>query len=501
MTVTLSFPGPFRLGLLVGFPLFVLTLQLATGTSLEFAELTFIAVFFSMVAINLAGGLRTLAGCCLAVIALKVFVIAELAKAFYGEPGQSRLQQPVMTMSVEALSMAALALAAFVCLPFRPKRVVLRPVTDVDSLRTIAVVGFLLGTGSFFAAQVIGVNEDGAIPLGGFGGLLRRLSFCSPIAIIAGTAYSVKSSNGTRILSLYNVVPSLLEFGIGVLFTSKQALFEPFFYLLLTGIAFRYRWRASHLFSGIIVALLSFFVLFPFGQVARNYTRGRNLADTWNKTLAFFDENLRNPHYVFDQYADYRESVLNDDDFAHYFKQPNGPLERSAMIKPADCLISAAVKQGKSGCANLLPGLADLLPRAILPHPWFNVGNEMGYKAGFVDEQDFATCVSFGFAADAFDAFGWRGVAVVSFAIGLLLILNTRIITQSLPFNIWALAFFGSWQVAIAEASIGGVLQALLPYWTLAIFCGVRFTAFIWSSLKRGASYGKSGFQSVPNAV
>src|SRR5580704_9443895 len=94
MKLTLSFPGPVRLHLTVAAAALLMVLQMATGTALEFAELTFIAIIFAVVVVNLTGGIRTVAGCCLAIVALQVFVIAEIGKVWFGEPGQTRLEEP-----------------------------------------------------------------------------------------------------------------------------------------------------------------------------------------------------------------------------------------------------------------------------------------------------------------------------------------------------------------------------------------------------------------------
>src|SRR5579862_87235 len=176
MKLALSFPGRLRLDISLGLALLLMVAQLLTGTSFEFAELTFLAVAFSILAVNLAGGLKTLAGCCFAIVALKMFVVAEVAKVLFGEPGQSRLEQPIVTMGVEALSMAALCLASLVCFLFRPKKVLMPSVLDPELLRVVAVLSLVIGTGSFFVAQFTGVTEDGAVWIGGGSGVLRRIS-------------------------------------------------------------------------------------------------------------------------------------------------------------------------------------------------------------------------------------------------------------------------------------------------------------------------------------
>jgi hypothetical protein len=490
LKLVLSFPGPLRVDVSMALATLLLVLQLAARTSLEFAELTFLGIIFSVLAVNLLGGLRSVAGCCVAVVALKMFVIAEIAKVFYGEPGQSHLQEPMVTMAVIALSMAGLCLAALVCHSFRPRHILFEPLVEPGALRLLAILGFVVGTGSFLLAQFYGVSDEGAVQLGGLGGLLRRVSACAPVAIVAGTAYSIIRSQGKRLFCLYNALPFFSQVAIGILFTSKQGIFDPIFYLVATGMAFKYAWRRSHLAFSIIVVLLSIFVLFPFAQVARNYTRGVNISDTFNKTISFFDENLRNPHYFVDQYQEYNEGI-GEDDTGRYFETPSGLLERMSLIKPADSLIAATLKRGTSGWESITPGIVDLIPRILLPRRLVNVPNTLGYKAGFVDEDNYGTCISFGFAADAFNAFGWIGVGVISFLIGLLIIAVTRLLTSSLQANIWALVLLGSYQLSIAEVSVAGVMQIVIyqTAWTIATLYSFRLAVLLAQHLKSGRRF------------
>jgi hypothetical protein len=485
MKSMLCFPRPFRLDLSIGFALLLMISQLATGTSLEFAELTFFALVFAILAVNLAGGLRTLAGCCFAIVALKMFVVAEIAKALCGEPGQSRLQEPLVTMGVQALSMVALCLAAVVCTSFRPKRVLLAPILDPEMLRVMSILSLVIGTGSSFVAQFTGVTEDGGVWIGGGSGVLRRISACAPLAITAGTAYTIITSNGKRLFSLYNALPFCIEFGTGVLFTSKQALFDPFFYVAITGISFGFRWRRFHLICGVLVVLLVLFVLFPFGQVARNYTRGPNIRETYRLTVDFFTKNVTRPTFLFDQYAEYKAG-LDEGDSERYFEISNGLLERMSLIKTADTLISATLKQGTSRWTTLGPNLADLVPRMLLPRRFVNVSNELAYKAGVIDEDNLSTCVSFGFAADAFNCFGWWGVGILSFVIGLVLIVLTRWLTSGLENNVWALVFLGAYQVGIAEAPAGGALGIIYQTaWIVSALLLIRLSAQFWLISRR----------------
>jgi hypothetical protein len=506
MKFTPNFPRSIRLDISIALALLLMILQLATGTSLPFAELTFLAIVAAVLTINLVGGLRTIAGCCVAIVAMQVFIIAEIAKVCYHEPGQYLLDAPLVTMGVIALSMICLCLAALLCRPFKPRRVLFKPILDPGFLRTMAVVTFIIGTSSYMAGQVLGTTDEGAVHLGGFAGLFRRIGVCAPVAIVAGTAYTIIESRGKRLFSIYNALPFGFEFAVGVFFTSKQAMFEPFLYLALTGLAFRFPWRRLHIVSGLAILFLAVFVFFPFAQVARNYTRGYTLGDTWQKTVQFFDQIVNNPS----SYVDLRDEYLQGlevDDPGRYFDTPNGWLERAALIKPADSLIEATLQQGTSGWKTIRPGLEDLVPRQLLPRRYVNVSNELGYRAGLIDEDNIATSISFGFAAEGFSSFGWAGAAIVPFLLGVLLFMVTKYLTSEMTANIWAVVFLGSYQHLIAEASIGGVLQVIIyqTAWNIISFFTIYAISWCWTRLTRGpkpagTGPGQGPIQSLPPA-
>jgi len=441
--------------------------------------------------VNLAGGLRTTAGFCLAIVALQVFVLAEIAKVFYGEPGESRLEVPIETMGVLALSMISISAGALACVPIKPKRVLFPPTINPELLRIVAMLAFLMGLGSMMGGQLAGETEEGAIRLGGVAGLLRRFSSCIPLAVIAGTAYTLLVSDGRRLISRYNAVPLVSQCALGVFYSSKQGMFEPVFCLVLTAIAFGYSWRRSQIALGVVAILLAFFVVFPFGQVARSHTRGLNFADTLKKNVDYFSENLRNPRYFLDQYDEYRQGLDAESELL-YFEKPSGVLERISLIKPADALIHATLKKGESGWKTIRSGLMDLLPRVILPRRWVNVPNELGYRAGYLDEENTGTCISFGLAADAFSSFGWLGVAVIPFLLAILIIVVTRLLTRPIPCNVWGIFFFVTYEHMVAEAPIGAILNIFITQtaWVVVSLWLILFCARAWITLKRQKRFG-----------
>src|SRR5262245_29970122 len=102
---------PIHKTLLVAFAL--LFLQLLTGTSIEFVLLIFVFVVLSGIAVNALGGLRYLNGFCVAMLALKVVIISQIAKVFYWQAADSNLEMPHVTAAVLVVGMIGVTAASF----------------------------------------------------------------------------------------------------------------------------------------------------------------------------------------------------------------------------------------------------------------------------------------------------------------------------------------------------------------------------------------------------
>src|SRR5262249_8295420 len=143
---------------------------------------------------------------------------------------------------------------------------------------------------------------------------------------------------------------------------------------------------------------------------------------------------------------------------------------------------------------TVTPAFADLLPRLILPRRYVDTANILGVRAGMIDEENVSTAIAFGFAAHAFFAFGWTGMLVTSFLVGVLVIVVTPLLTRDLPGNIWAVVLLGDYQHTVAEGNIGSVL-ALFTYglvWVAASLIIVRTLAELWRLGGQALEWGKS---------
>jgi hypothetical protein len=501
MILTVNFPSNIRMEFLIGFALILLLLQLLSGTQAVFAELIFLMVVLAGMAVNLLGGLRTLGGFCVAVVALKTVVISQVVKVVLWEPAHTRLENPVITAGVLVAGMIGICAAALLSRPIQFRRSFLQPDNRREFLRTAAVLTYLCGSVSVVGTMVLGGSGEGVIRVGGLVGLFRQFSFFLGLSAAFSTAHVVVATGGRRCLSWFNAIPSFTLFSYGVLTSSKEAIFDPFLFLVLTAIAFRFRFRTAHFAGLVAVALLANFVFFPFAQMARSATRGYDFADTVKETGRFIGKNFGSSENVADFLDEFeeQEQVYAD---SRYYDGAFGLLERVSLIKAVDLLVTATLNEGHSGWETVTHGLRMLLPRAINPHkPAIGTGNFLGQKTRLLDEDDLGTQVSFGFIADGFSSFGWPGAVLIPLLVTFTFFTVFKFLIGPVDQNVWCAYFFCLFQHQFTEQTISAMI--LMTLQQPLIFCATyvtvtRASRFLIACGQRGRARGRV---SIPAAA
>jgi hypothetical protein len=294
-----------------------------------------------------------------------------------------------------------------------------------------------------------------------------------------------------------NGLPTALFFMLGILSASKQGMFEPFLLVILTAIAFRFRFSLVHLGVAGFLAIFAVGVLFPFAQVARSFTRGYGLADTVTATAEFASKHFSSLE-GFSQLHEQYDDAADRAELTQYYERKIGLLERVSLIKMVDLLVFATDIQGESEWETIAHGFKMVMPRFLYPDkPAINTGTFLGKKAGVISDDDWGTQISFGFIADAYSAFGWLGVAlipgIVTGCFGLLF----GWLVGSLERNVWCIYLFAEFQHFFAEQTISAMTLTVLrrPIWLVAIYVLIRLVRYLWhhssarqSSLNRDPS-------------
>jgi hypothetical protein len=288
------------------------------------------------------------------------------------------------------------------------------------------------------------------------------LSFCLGFAIGVGTAYTIVASEGRRCFSMFNAIPFVISFIFGVMYASKQGMFEPFFYVALTAVAFRYRIRGMHMALFVVLLFLAAFVFYPFGQSARNSVRGYGFKDTIIEAAHFIREHFSSVG-AYKELLSTEANASPEQDAYNYFDKPVGLLERLSLIKMADLLVTATLKDGTSGWETVVHGFKMIPPRFIYPEkPVWNTGQVLAHKVGMLAEDDESTQVSFGFIPDAFSSFGWAGAFVIPFLLCLSFFLVYKWLLGSLTGSVWGIYFVVQLQHSFTEATIASMILTIL---------------------------------------
>jgi len=457
----------------------LLVLQLLSGTELIFAQLIFLFVVLAGLTANLLGGIRTLPGFCLTMIALKLVLVSQVAKVVFWEAADHNLKQPRTTAAVLVLGLTSVLMAALVIARLKTRRVLFQGKVNLDYLQRASWIAFIIFLIASPGYLLVGTG-DGYVQIGGIAGLMKRLIPCGGIAVVAGTAHAILASDGKRCLSGLNLRPLLVMFLFGMYGASKEGMISPFMYFGLTAAAFRFRLGSTHLLALLGFALFLNFVLFPFGQVARNQIRGYGFAGTVTEIGSFSSEYLTSLKGFRSLYRRSHEG-LEDSNMNVYFDRPIDVLERMSLIKPCDSLVDATLELGESRWETIMPAFESLLPASIFWRPYKNSSNYLGIKSGMISEDNEGTSISFGFIADSFSSFRWLGTALIPFALCLLLFGVTQCLTGPMEQNIWWAYFCGLYFHQVAEYNISGIftLATYQNLWYLVPALLVHCTAVL----------------------
>ena len=482
MIPSIQVPIPHRIPLhgLFLFAAFLLVAQLLSGTSVMFAELVFLFVIVSGIAVNVAGGMRTLPGFCVAMMSLKLVVVSQVTKVLIGESPEEQLETPVRTLVALLLGLISVTGGLWGAGKFQGRRPLFQPDLSLENLRISFWATFVIGFGSFLGVMATGV-EEGSLMVGGIPGLLRQLAFCLGLSIVFSTAYVLVKSEGRRLIGRFNAAPAGLYFIMGVMSASKQGMSEPLLLIVFTAIGFGFKFSLRHWVTGSAFAVFCIAILFPFGQVARNYTRGYGFWETLDVTASFARQH-------FGSLEGYRDMMQQDQDgldsttLTHYYRRSIPLLERVSLVKVADMLVAATQREGGSGWETITHGFKMAAPRFLYPQkPAVNTGTFLGKKAGVISEDDWGTQISFGFIADAYSAFEWWGVLIIPGVIAASFSLLFSYLVGDVRSNPWCIYLYAEYQHFFAEQTIAAMTLTVLrkPLWLVGAYAAVRILLYL----------------------
>ena len=379
-----------------------------------------------------------------------------------GDPISANMIEPEHTAKVMFLGFAGVWLATFIVRRYVRRFPLFEVSNSLEGLRVFTILLLVGGTFSLLAILIAAGSDTATV--GGVWGLAKDLVSFRTAALPALMLYLWRRNTSRWLTHPLVLAIMLFLFLQGILGSSKQGMADPFALYTMMALA-RYGLRHPFAWLGLPATVLLFqFFISPIGQYARN--EGARDKDPRQAAIATSDIVIG---YLTD--SRFRDRVLSAEQNvvdwgqkqAYYLDDKFRAFYRIAMIGEADRLISATDRITYSGFETIENALLIVVPHFLYPNkPRAGAGNFLGRFAGDLSEEDDTTQVSFGFMANAYNAYGTAGVLPLSF-LSALIVLGLVSFSASGPVysDPWSLLALSAIHQSYVEGALTGQIGAI----------------------------------------
>ena len=431
------------------------------------------ALYFGLLSAHTAGLLSAI-GLLNLILVVRVLVGAYFAKnVLLGDPITEGLLSPDSTSAAMLLGFAGVWLGTLVVVRFvRPLRW-FGGEADVRQLRAIFVAMLVAGLATTVAVRLSG--SDGLEITGGGWGVVKTIASMRSLALPILMLLLWRSGARRWLMHPGVLALAVVLFAIGILSTSKQAMAEPVVFYVLMALA-RYGWRHPIIWIGLPAALAFFqFFVYPISQYSRysavTESDPRRAAAAALDLVVDYARDSSFREYV-QQYA---KNSVRKDDGTGYLPERIVFMQRFAMLGEADRLISATDRLEYTRWDTIETSLLIVIPKFLYPNkPQLGAGNFLARFSGDLPPTDYITMVSYGFIANAYNAFGLLWVLPLTF-VTLLLFAGPLSLVSSGPAyaSVWSIFVLASMHQVYAESSFTGIISAFTQVAFAFLFFGM----------------------------
>lgn len=380
--------------------------QLLEHTSLHFAACCFLFVFVAALGFNAGGGLTRPSGGYVFFFSVLTLILALCVKVVLGEPADSHLIRPQLTITAYLVGICSLSASVMVVRKFARRKALLETLVSDKNLYQAAVGCLVIGTSLTIAAHTVAWSPGSALSA------LVQVNHFNELSILLGTLAVLRRSNGRRSVDLVVLIGGgTLFVGEGLLSFSKEGFFSPIACWGVAAAAQGLRLRRHQIFAAAALFLFTSRYLVPYSQVGRTLVGG-----TYASNISVAVGLLSNMEQIRAIYLAQRTEAVAERSRGAYFDQPEGLFDRLEMISIDDQLIDATYTNGPRGYLPLWLDLEALVPHVFWPDkPMFKWGNIYAHEGGIgIGEDDFTTGISLSAVGEAYHLGEWAGLLVAA---------------------------------------------------------------------------------------
>ena len=447
--------------------------QQVEHTTLSFSVYTFLFVVIGGFAINEGGALTRPSGGYVFFYVTLAVLVGICWKAILGEPGQTHLARPDLTMLIYVAGVCGLYVSAAISRRFSRKRPFLSGLLT-DSNMPNAVIGCLIvGTALTFATRILNKQSGGLLSA------LYQINHFNELAMLLAVTYVIRRSGGRRSLSIGFLLAAATEFIIGgILGFSKQALFTPLACWAVAAAGQRYRISRS---QAVLLASFTFFLfhyMVPYSQYGRSFSVP-TLSDNVRVASGLLSDltSVR-------QHAEHGDGWSDDPIVTTYFNKPEGFFDRLQMITVDDGLTDLTERRGPYGLYPILVDFENLIPHFLWPDkPVVSWGNVyLHEEGGGLADEDNTTGISYSPTGEAFHLARWAGVLVLAPIIWTMAFLLFDSLCGDVRQSPWGLFMLVVFSHVAPEGLLAGLIYQL-GYGAFTIVVAALMSAYVMPHL------------------
>lgn len=425
-------------------------------TELLFSALTFSFVLLSTLAFNSAGGFSRPSGAYIFWFVTLAGLVGIVWKAVLGEPAQTNLETPDITMAAYNATVVAMFVAVLLT------RRWVRKSKGIGGLLHSESVDLGLASLGCMAFAVLLIPLSWVLP-GGSGSIISfiyRLNLSFPLGIMLSVLHTIRRTKGRHSLNVLSFGAMVFLFVFdGMTSYSKQALFSPMVCWLIPACATRYHLRLRHIVVLVTFIIMAFEVLTPLSQIGR-----AAVPEDYgtNQRIVFAFNLMSHPIELHKQFLSTPEVDRSDPLLMRggYYDTHQGLFDRLTMLPIDSGLISYTSRGHYLGFQPALDNVENWVPHFILPHKPVPVnGNYYAHEiGGLLTADDFTTGISFSPASELFHWEGWFGLFVLGPVIWGILFFVSDYVSGDIREYPWGLILVLIFAHVAPEMGVGGAI-------------------------------------------